>query len=73
MASCEVINCQRMQIQCREKVSAVAIDKTDGIIVFLPTTSLGRYVHIYVHTYMIYIRMYIRTYIRIYIYIYIHL
>mmetsp|Transcript_31900 Transcript_31900/g.30412 ORF Transcript_31900/g.30412 Transcript_31900/m.30412 type:complete len:459 (+) Transcript_31900:102-1478(+) len=40
MASCEVINCQRMQIQCREKVSAVAIDKTDGIIVFLPTTSL---------------------------------
>ena len=41
MASCEVINCQRMQIQCREKVAAVAIDKTDGIIVFLPTTSLG--------------------------------
>ena len=40
MASCEVVNCQRMQIQCREKVAAVAIDKTDGIIVFLPTTSL---------------------------------
>lgn len=41
MASCEVINCQRMQIQCNEKVAAVAIDKTDGIIVFLPITSLG--------------------------------
>ena len=40
MASCEVVNCQRMQIQCREKVAAVAIDKTDGIIVFLPTSSL---------------------------------
>lgn len=40
MASCEVVNCQRMQIQCREKVAAIAIDKTDGIIVFLPTTSL---------------------------------
>jgi adenylyl cyclase-associated protein len=42
MASCEVINCQRMQIQCNEKVAAVAIDKTDGIIVFLPITSLGK-------------------------------
>ena len=42
MASCEVINCQRMQIQCREKVAAVAIDKTDGIIVFLPVSSLGK-------------------------------
>ena len=41
MASCEVINCQRMKIQCREKVAAIAIDKTDGIVVFLPTTSLG--------------------------------
>ena len=40
MASCEVVNCQRMQIQCREKVAAVAIDKTDGIIVFLPASSL---------------------------------
>ena len=42
MASCEVINCSRMQIQCRQKVAAVAIDKTDGIIVFLPATSLGK-------------------------------
>lgn len=42
MASCEVINCSRMQIQCRQKVAAVAIDKTDGIIVFLPASSLGK-------------------------------
>lgn len=39
-ASCEIVNCQRMQVQCREKVASVAIDKTDGIIVFLPATSL---------------------------------
>jgi adenylyl cyclase-associated protein len=45
MASCEVINCSRMQIQCRQKVAAVAIDKTDGIIVFLPATSLGEPVY----------------------------
>jgi adenylyl cyclase-associated protein len=45
MASCEVINCSRMQIQCRQKVAAVAIDKTDGIIVFLPATSLGKPVY----------------------------
>eukprot|EP01034_Spumella_vulgaris_P025835 gene25835-32332_t len=40
MASCEVVNCQRMQVHCREVVPAVAIDKTDGIVVFLPVTSL---------------------------------
>lgn len=39
-ASCEVVNCQRMQVQCRVAVGSVAIDKTDGIIVFLPETSL---------------------------------
>lgn len=40
MASCEVVNCQRMHIQCSEKVSSVAIDKTDGIIVQLPLSSM---------------------------------
>lgn len=40
MASCEVVNCQRMQVHCRETVPAVAIDKTDGIVVFLPASSL---------------------------------
>ena len=33
MASCEVVNCQRMNIFCTEAVSSVAIDKTDGIVV----------------------------------------
>jgi len=40
MASCEIVNCQRMNIICTETVSAVAIDKTDGIVVTLPKTSL---------------------------------
>mmetsp|Transcript_21347 Transcript_21347/g.21475 ORF Transcript_21347/g.21475 Transcript_21347/m.21475 type:complete len:473 (+) Transcript_21347:90-1508(+) len=40
MASCEVVNCQRMHVECREKVASVAIDKTDGIIVQLPASSL---------------------------------
>jgi adenylyl cyclase-associated protein len=39
-ASCEVVNSQRVQLYCREKVTSVAIDKTDGIIVHLPATSL---------------------------------
>jgi adenylyl cyclase-associated protein len=41
MASCEVVNCQRMQIVCEETVAAVAIDKTDGIVVTLPRSSLN--------------------------------
>jgi adenylyl cyclase-associated protein len=40
MASCEVVNCQRMQIFCKDAVAAVAIDKTDGIVVSLPASSL---------------------------------
>jgi len=40
MASCEIVNCQRMNIICIETVSAIAIDKTDGIVVTLPKTSL---------------------------------
>lgn len=40
MASCEIVNCARMQIHCRDTVPAVAIDKTDGIVVHLPRTSL---------------------------------
>lgn len=39
-ASCEVVNSQRMQIHCRESVPSVAVDKTDGIIVHLPATSM---------------------------------
>jgi len=40
MASCEVVNSVRIHVECREKVSSVAIDKTDGIIVQLPASSL---------------------------------
>jgi adenylyl cyclase-associated protein len=40
MASIEVVNCQRMNVHCLNTVSAVAIDKTDGIVVHLPATSL---------------------------------
>ncbi|KAJ1393286.1 adenylate cyclase associated N terminal-domain-containing protein [Ochromonadaceae sp. CCMP2298] len=40
MASCEVVNCQRVYINCTETVASVAIDKTDGIVVTLPRSSL---------------------------------
>lgn len=40
MASCELVNCQRMHITCTEKVSSVAIDKTDGVVVTLPKSSM---------------------------------
>ena len=35
-----MVNSTRIQIYCREKVASVAIDKTDGIVVNLPLTSL---------------------------------
>lgn len=40
MASVEVVNSSRVKIFCRDNVNAVAIDKTDGIVVTLPTTSM---------------------------------
>jgi adenylyl cyclase-associated protein len=40
MASCEVVNCQRMHVECREKCSAVAVDKTDGIVIKLSKESM---------------------------------
>mmetsp|Transcript_760 Transcript_760/g.1260 ORF Transcript_760/g.1260 Transcript_760/m.1260 type:complete len:458 (-) Transcript_760:133-1506(-) len=39
-ASLETVNCQRIQVHCRENVPSVAIDKTDGILVHLPASSL---------------------------------
>ena len=39
-ASCEIVNCQRVNVECLDKVASVAIDKTDGIVVTLPTSSL---------------------------------
>jgi adenylyl cyclase-associated protein len=40
VSACEVVNCQRMQIQSRGKLPSVAIDKTDGILVYLSRESL---------------------------------
>lgn len=40
VSACEMVNCQRMQVQCRGKVPSVAIDKTDGILVYLSRDSL---------------------------------
>lgn len=40
MASVEVVNSQRIHVHVREKAASVAIDKTDGIVVHLPPTSL---------------------------------
>ena len=34
------MNSTRIQLTCREKCAAAAIDKTDGIILTLPSTSL---------------------------------
>lgn len=39
-STCETVNSARITVECRDKCAAVAIDKTDGIIVVLPTSSL---------------------------------
>ena len=36
----ETVNSSRIKILCREKCSAAAIDKTDGIVITLPATSM---------------------------------
>ena len=40
IASVEVVNSRSVKIFCKEKVNSVAIDKTDGIVVTLPRSSL---------------------------------
>jgi adenylyl cyclase-associated protein len=40
LATCEVLNCSGLKLQVKQKVPAIAIDKTAGIQVFLPATSL---------------------------------
>jgi adenylyl cyclase-associated protein len=40
MASCESVNCQRIQVQCRGTCPSIAIDKVDGIVVFLAKESM---------------------------------
>jgi len=39
MASFEVVNCQRMQLQVKGTVPSIAIDKTDGCITYLSKES----------------------------------
>ncbi len=41
LSSLEVVNCQGVKVQVRQKVPTVAIDKTDGILVILSQASLG--------------------------------
>jgi adenylyl cyclase-associated protein len=40
ISAVELVNCKRMQIQVREKVPTVAIDKTDGCLTYLSAQSL---------------------------------
>ena len=40
MGSCEAVNSVRLHVWCIEKVPSVAIDKTDGIVLHLPLSSL---------------------------------
>lgn len=40
VSACEVVNSQRLQVQARGKVPSIAIDKTDGILVYLARDSL---------------------------------
>ena len=43
MASFEIVNCQRMQLQVKGTVPSIAIDKTDGCITYLSKESkVGR-------------------------------
>jgi adenylyl cyclase-associated protein len=36
VASCEVVNCQSVQVQCLGKARTVSVDKTDGCQLFVP-------------------------------------
>jgi adenylyl cyclase-associated protein len=41
LSSLEVVNCKGVTIRVRQQVPTVAIDKTDGVLVVLPKSSLG--------------------------------
>ena len=41
ISSCETVNCKRMQVQVRGMCPSVAIDKTDGILVYLSKETAG--------------------------------
>jgi len=40
LATCEIMNCQSVKVQVKQHIPAIAIDKTAGIQVFLPASSL---------------------------------
>lgn len=40
VSTCEVVNCSSVQVQVKHKCPAIAIDKTAGIQIYLPATSL---------------------------------
>lgn len=40
LATCEVTNCASVKVQVKQKVPAIAVDKTAGIQIYLPATSL---------------------------------
>ena len=48
ISSCEAVNCSRLQLQCTGAVSTLAIEKTDGVQLYLPE-AVGGAIHI-VHT-----------------------
>jgi len=43
VSSCEVVNCKRIKMQCKNFVPTISIDKTDGIMVYVSYT--GRTTH----------------------------
>jgi adenylyl cyclase-associated protein len=40
ISSCELVNCQRMQVQVKGTVPSIAIDKTDGCLTYLSEESM---------------------------------
>jgi adenylyl cyclase-associated protein len=41
VSTCELVNCQRMQVQVQDKVHSIAVDKTDGCVLYLSAASKG--------------------------------
>lgn len=41
VSACELVNCRSMKVQCKGQVPSVAIDKTDGCVVYLSEEAKG--------------------------------
>lgn len=41
VSACELVNCRSMKVQCKGQVPSVAIDKTDGVVVYLSEEAKG--------------------------------